>query len=82
MATLKEQVAALTLAVEALVAAQAPAPVKPAVAKPKFADTAFGREVLAKQVAKVACAIHPATACARKFRPTSAGAANHVARLA
>jgi hypothetical protein len=70
-------VAAALIAQGKPASARAASPVGPV----KFADTAFGAAVLAKQAAKVPCTVHAAGSCTRRFSPTSAGLANHEARI-
>ncbi len=76
--TLSAQVAALTEAVAALVAAQAPAKGAPAAAKAESPFVAFLHE---RAASKVACEIHAASACNRRFTPKSSGRTSHVARI-
>jgi hypothetical protein len=72
IAALTAQVAALTSAL----AAQAPASAAPA--KPV---SQFVTDMRARAAAKVACEVHPASKCNRRFSPASAGRENHLARI-
>lgn len=57
--------------------APVPTPAKQAPAEPNGFVT-FLRE---RAAAKVACEIHPASACNRRFSPKSSGRTSHVARV-
>lgn len=69
---------------KALIVAQG-APVKARAASPvgpvKFADTAFGAEMIAKRAGFIACELGHGAACNRSFSPASSGRTNHVARI-
>lgn len=76
------RLARIERALEALIAAQAPAPAISAPAKAEAkAPNEFVSFLHAKAAAKVACTLHPAAACNRRFSPTSRGREGHVARL-
>lgn len=72
--TLRAQVAALTTLVESLVAAKG----APASAK---AESPFLGFIHERAASKVACEIHNAKACNRRFTPASSGRTGHVARI-
>ena len=85
--TLTEQVATLTAAVNALLAAQV-APVQAAPKQPKaqqpsaaFGGATFSEYVAKRRASAIACEIHPAAECNRSFSPKSSGREQHVARL-
>lgn len=58
----------------------APAPIVSAPAKAK-AESEFVGFLRERAAAKVACTIHPAGSCNRRFSPKSSGGTSHVARL-
>ena len=89
--TAAARISALESAVAALVASNtaliadirgmtkvAPAKAAPAAAK---AESPFVIAMRARAAAKVACAIHPAADCNRRFSPASSGGTNHVAKI-
>ncbi|HEX5073355.1 MAG TPA: hypothetical protein VFW03_09120 [Gemmatimonadaceae bacterium] len=67
-------------AVAEALAAQAPAPVQSAPAKAK-AESSFVGFLRERAAAKVACEIHAAGTCNRRFSPKSSGRQSHVARV-
>jgi len=77
--TTAARLARIERALETLTA-QAPAVSAPASAQAK-SPSEFVSFLHERAASKVACEIHPASACNRKFTPKSSGRQGHVARL-
>ncbi len=69
----------LNARLDALEAKPVPARVAPAKASAKQSE--FVSFLHERAASKLPCAIHPASACSRRFSPKSSGGQNHLARL-